>query len=187
VEPVSIEPDTKDWTWVLRRPCPECGFDTAAVPRDQVGALIRKNALAWQDALGRDLDLVRARPSPQRWSALEYGCHVRDVFRRFRQRLTLMLTEDDPVFSNWDQDRTAVEGRYAEQDPATVADELRFAARKLADAFDVVTGPQWRRTGTRDDGARFTVESFGRYLLHDPVHHLHDVTIGFETLAGTGR
>jgi len=22
-----IMPDTKDWTWVLRRACPECGFD----------------------------------------------------------------------------------------------------------------------------------------------------------------
>jgi hypothetical protein len=68
-----------------------------------------------------------------------------------------------------------------------VADELQFAASKLADAFDVVTGPQWRRTGRRDDGATFTVESFGRYLLHDPVHHLHDVTAGFAALAGSGR
>jgi hypothetical protein len=25
---MTIVPDTKDWTWVLRRPCPECGFDT---------------------------------------------------------------------------------------------------------------------------------------------------------------
>ena len=26
-----ITPDTKDWTWVLERPCPECGFDPATV------------------------------------------------------------------------------------------------------------------------------------------------------------
>jgi hypothetical protein len=25
---VTIIPDTKDWTWVLDRPCPECGLDT---------------------------------------------------------------------------------------------------------------------------------------------------------------
>jgi hypothetical protein len=29
--------------------------------------------------------------------------------------------------------------------------------------------------GFRSDGAQFTVESFGRYLLHDPIHHLWDV------------
>src|SRR4051794_791858 len=31
VTPEPVEPDTKDWTWVLDRPCPECGFDPAAV------------------------------------------------------------------------------------------------------------------------------------------------------------
>jgi hypothetical protein len=39
-----------------------------------------------------------------------------------------------------------------------------------------VTGSQWQRTGRRSDGASFTVETFARYLIHDPVHHLYDVT-----------
>jgi hypothetical protein len=39
-----------------------------------------------------------------------------------------------------------------------------------------VTGAQWERTGRRSDGARFTVETFARYFIHDPVHHLYDVT-----------
>ena len=25
-----VPPDTKDWTWVLERPCPDCGFATFA-------------------------------------------------------------------------------------------------------------------------------------------------------------
>ena len=29
--------------------------------------------------------------------------------------------------------------------------------------------------GSRSDGAHFSVDSFARYLIHDPVHHLHDV------------
>ena len=28
---MTIIPDTKDWTWVLQRSCPECGFDTQSV------------------------------------------------------------------------------------------------------------------------------------------------------------
>jgi hypothetical protein len=46
----------------------------------------------------------------------------------------------------------------------------------LAERFDAVTAGEWLRTGLRSDGARFTVESFGRYLLHDPIHHLWDVS-----------
>jgi len=34
---------------------------------------------------------------------------------------------------------------------------------------------QYGRTGVRSDGAVFTIESFARYFLHDPLHHLWDV------------
>jgi len=30
-EPEQIEPDTKDWTWVLQRPCPECGTTSRTI------------------------------------------------------------------------------------------------------------------------------------------------------------
>jgi Mycothiol maleylpyruvate isomerase N-terminal domain len=87
-----------------------------------------------------------------------------------------MLDENDPTFSNWDQDETAVADRYAEQDPESVGDELVAAASQLADSFAAVRPEQHARPGTRSDGARFTVETFARYLIHDPVHHLWDVT-----------
>jgi len=98
------------------------------------------------------------------------------VFRLYDQRLELMLSQDDPLFPNWDQDETAVADRYAEQDPAEVAAALRRAALAIAGRFEGVTGAQWQRAGRRSDGARFTVETFARYLVHDPVHHLWDVT-----------
>jgi DinB superfamily len=169
-----IAPDTKDWTWVLRQACPDCGLDTRAVPRDRIGAMLRENAAQWADVLARPG--IERRPSPQTWSALEYGCHVRDVFGVFDERLRLMLTETDPLFPNWNQDATAVEGRYDQQDPATVAAELQANAQVIADRFDRVDGQQWDRAGRRSDGAHFTVTSLGRYLVHDPVHHLYDVT-----------
>jgi hypothetical protein len=159
---------------VLRRPCPECGLDTSSVTRADIPAMIRANAGAWREVLAAPGAADRARPDT--WSPLEYGCHVRDVFRLFHVRLGLMLTEDDPLFPNWDQDETAVSDRYGDQDPAEVARQLAVAAGTLADRFAAVGGDQWRRPGRRGDGATFTVETFGRYLVHDPVHHLYDVT-----------
>ncbi len=107
---------------------------------------------------------------------MENGCHVRDVLRLFDQRLSLMLTKDGPQFSNWDQDATAITDRYSEQAPVTVARELATAAGVIAAHFESLAPDQWQRTGSRSDGAHFTVESFARYLVHDPVHHLYDVT-----------
>jgi DinB family protein len=178
-----IEPDTKNWTWVVDRACPECGFDGTGVARADVGRMTRASAAAWRAVLVRPRDEVTARPSDDRWSALEYACHVRDVFRIFDERLALMLSQDGPDFANWDQDETAVTDRYAEQDPAVVSDELDEAATTIADRFDSVAGDQWERTGNRSDGSRFTVESFARYFIHDPVHHLDDVHKGFARLA----
>ena len=114
-------PDDKDWTWVLERPCPECGFDASSVPPESIGALVRANAAAWVQVLARPADELRRRPADDRWAPLEYACHVRDVYLLYRIRLLLMLREDDPLFANWDQDATAVEERYLEQDPAAVS------------------------------------------------------------------
>ena len=121
---------------------------------------------------------ARHRPNDDTWSALEYGCHVRDVFRIFDERLRLMLATDAPQFANWDQDVTAVDDRYDLQDPVMVSDELVAAGTAVAQRWDTVDDDQWQRTGDRSDGSSFTVETFARYFLHDPVHHLHDVAEG---------
>lgn len=169
-----ILPDTKDWTWVVERPCPQCGFDAATFAEREVAGLVRDNAAAWPDVLARPGAMVR--PDGDTWSALEYGAHVRDVFRLFRTRLALMLERDDPIYPNWDQDETAIAERYAEQDPAIVAAELGAAAAALADDLDHVPDDAWSRRGRRSDGAVFTVATFAAYLAHDPTHHLWDVT-----------
>lgn len=171
---MTIAPDTKDWTWVLERPCPQCGFDASSFPATQVPARVRSDLPRWADRLAQ-AD-ARTRPDESTWSPLEYGAHVRDVFRLFRTRLALMLTEDDPLFAGWDQDATAIEDRYDRQDPLVVAAELAAAGEAIAADFERVTGPQWDRPGRRSDGAHFTVDTFARYFIHDPVHHLWDVT-----------
>ena len=169
-----IIPDTKDWTWVLERACPECGFDASTCEVTAVPALIRDNAAAWRSLL--DEGRIKAgRGDETSWSSLEYACHVRDVYRRYRERVRLMLDQDDPLFANWDQDQSAVADRYDEQDPAQVVDDLEAAAEALAAELEAVAGAAWDRPGRRSDGASFTVATLSRYMVHDPIHHAWDV------------
>jgi hypothetical protein len=172
---VTIVPDGKDWTWVLDRSCPECGLDTQSFALAAIPAMLRVNAGQWHALLTGPGD-HRQRPEPAKWSALEYGCHVRDVLRLYDTRLTLMLTVDGPHYLNWDQDASAIDDRYADQDPPYVAAELVSAAGFIAARLAAIAGDQWQRTGYRSDGAAFTVETFARYFIHDPIHHLYDVT-----------
>jgi len=174
-DPGPSMPDDADWTWVLTRPCPDCGFDAAAVEPADVPALLRDAGQRYAAALGRDD--VRARPAEGVWSPLEYTCHVRDVCDVMRGRLEQILAGEGALvqFANWDQDETALTQRYAEQDPAVVGSELVSAAAAVAERYAGVSGDAWSRPGIRSNGSVFSVASLGRYHLHDVVHHLHDV------------
>ena len=169
-----IEPDTKDWTWVLSSPCPECGFDAAAVHHTEVAGHIRTDATDWLARLGEPG--VAERSQPTVWSTLEYGCHVRDVHRIFNHRVQLMLNEDEPRFPNWDQDETAIADDYASQHPATAAGELFDAANVVADTYAGVPADAWSRRGLRSNGSEFTIATIAIYHLHDIVHHAYDVS-----------
>jgi SAM-dependent methyltransferase len=169
----TIEPDTKDWTWVLERRCEECGFDASAFDRRELPHALRTNAQVWLSLLADPGVAVRTRPD--RWSTLEYACHVHDVHQIFSERVSSMLTEDAPHFPNWNQDESAVSGRYADQLPSIIGPTLVAAAYAVGDVYASVPPLSWHRTGIRSDGSEFTVETLGRYHLHDVVHHLHDV------------
>lgn len=171
--PAAPVPDDKDWTWVLDRPCPDCGFVASDWDVPALAGLIRSTTPTWLTALQRDD--VRARPEPATWSVLEYGAHVRDVHRTMRARLELTLTEETPTFANWDQDATALAERYDLQDPTQVAAELADAAEQAAALYDTVTADQRERRALRSNGSEFTVLTLTRYHLHDIVHHLHDI------------
>lgn len=170
---MAITPDTKNWTWVLEQPCPECGFDAAGTAFDEIPARLRASAESWQKVLDRTD--ARQRPDDSTWSALEYACHVRDLCRVYRGRLLLMLETDGAGFADWDQDATAASDRYGEQDPALTAVELAREAEDTAAAFAAVDPGMLGHRGLRSDGSAFTVDSLGRYFLHDAVHHLWDV------------
>ncbi len=169
----AIEPDDKDWTWVLERPCPDCGYDAAALDPGGFAGRVRADAAFWTGVLADPR--AGDRPAPAVWSPTEYGCHVRDVHRVFAARIEQMLTEDDPLFANWDQDATAVAERYDLQDAAQVLPDLLAAAETVAAWYDRVAHDAWQRPGRRSNGSVFTLDSLGRYHLHDLVHHRWDV------------
>jgi SAM-dependent methyltransferase len=162
-----------DWTWVLDRACDECGFDAGAFDRHEIPRALRRNAQVWFALLADPAAGERTRAD--RWSTLEYAGHVHDVHQIYHDRVSQMLAEDDPLFENWDQDRAAIDGRYAAQLPSIVGPTLVAAAYAMSDLYDSVPPLSWHRRGRRSDGHEFTVESLARYQLHDVVHHLHDV------------
>lgn len=179
--PPAAQPDDKDWTWVLERPCRDCGLDASTVSTAEVARLNRRCAETWFELLNTHPE-VNQRPQSDVWSPLEYGCHVRDVFKLFTHRLDLLLRQNHPEFEDWNPNITATELRYDLADPAVVAQEVLDAGIALSERFASVQPHQQQRMGQRSDGARFTVATFARYEIHDPIHHLWDVGVNPTTL-----
>lgn len=171
---MSITPDTKDWTWVLAERCPQCGFTASEVPLEAIASTALTIQPVWEQVL--QSPHVAVRPAPQVWSPLEYGAHVADVLKIMRERLELMLAQDNPGFANWDQDQAAIEGKYGDRTPHSVLAELTENLTQFCTAFGAVEPTQQDRTGMRSNGSAFTVLTLGQYALHDLIHHVWDVT-----------
>lgn len=170
---MDIIPDEKDWTWVLERSCPDCGFTASKATPATAATMLPAVLPRWQSALRRPD--VEVRPEQGTWSVLEYSAHVRDVFEVFTARLELMLRENNPTFANWDQDQAAIDGNYPALDPEVVSRELVQNGLDAAAAYGAVAEEHWDRHGLRSNGAAFTVVTLTGYFLHDVVHHLHDI------------
>ena len=69
----------------------------------------------------------------------------------------MVLATDDPTFANWDQDATAVQERYADPDPVTVAGELDVALARLLGQIASVQPGDRDRPALRSNGSRFTM------------------------------
>jgi hypothetical protein len=128
---------------------------------------------------------VRIRPSPRVWSALEYACHVRDVFLAQRERVYLTLVEEGPSFARMYRDERVILARYAAEDPNDVGRELKLAADMLAWAFEGLDAAQWERRCIYNfpEAREQTVLWLGRHSVHEGEHHLRDVDAALRSAA----
>lgn len=171
-----IDDHEPDWLHiVVEERCAECDLEASTVPRASLPDALGVAATAWVELLTTtaDPDLHR-RLGGGGWTALEYGAHVRDVFRVFDERLHRILTEHEPELGWWDHGAAASDERYDEQDPAEVAGVLVANARRFVDHLHDVAADDWERGGVRRGEERFTVDALARFALHEAVHHLHD-------------
>ena len=167
--------------------CEECGFDYDAIDPAEIPVSLRSFAKRYRAPLSRFLpgedgdSVVRQRPAPEVWSALEYAAHVRDVFANYDRWIGQCLTEDGPALEGPGPDELAATGRYNEEDPAVVADAVGANAERLAATVEAVPGDGWDRAGVRR-GEERSVLLMARRAVHEGSHHLLDIGRGLRAV-----
>ena len=157
--------------------CEVCGFVWASVRAEEIASRTQLGA----STIGRDLrvnpDAAVQRPSPERWSMLEYGAHVRDVILHLRERFVIGLVEDEPTFKPLYRDERVALGLYAHDDVEHVARDLEMTSALFARTFAAISPEQLARECryTYPVAATRTLLWMGQQLVHEVEHHLADV------------
>ena len=170
-------------TWIWPQPgwtCEECAFNYDATDPATVSEAMTKVGKRLRAPLTRglkdeDLDAVlRTRPEPDKWSALEYASHIRDVLELNVDRITKVLVEDRITFEAIDPDELVIARDYNGQDPSAVADAIDATAAALAAVLASVPDDGWDRMWVRGD-REFTIDWAARNVKHEVDHHLLDI------------
>jgi hypothetical protein len=161
--------------------CPECGLDYDTISPSDAKVAIRSFPRRYRSAVAGALEddadegLIRRRPEPATWSALEYTVHVADLYEFFAGAFRRMNEQDQPTIDDaWDPDQRVTAEKYNEQDPMAAVDRLDAAAESLAKVLDRVDADGWSRTGTFPWGERDLL-MMTRNAVHEGSHHLRDV------------
>ncbi len=168
-------------------PCEECGFDYESLGSADIPDKVRSFAKRYRAPLtrflpGEDGDaLVRQRPEPDTWSALEYASHIRDVFATYKGWIELIVAEDRPLLEGPAPEELAETREYNGDDPLVVADALAANAESLAVAVEAVPEDGWDRVGLRHDQERSVLLS-ARRAVHEGSHHLLDIGRGLRSV-----
>lgn len=143
---------------------------------EQARSLIEPLPGRYRSALaGMPDHVLRQRPSPEVWSAVEYLCHVRDVFVSHLIRLYRARTEDDPGLEPMFNDLRARRLHYREREVPPTLDELDAAVAGLLEEAARFRPQDWSRTVRRQPGERRTARWLLRNSAHEGIHHLGDL------------
>ncbi len=158
--------------------CDECAYRYDGVAVTEIPDLLVALAGDYRVRLrGAPSTQLRAHPLAATWSALEYGCHVRDVLGVQHERIRRAQVEDCPEFEPMGRDERVTRDRYNRQAPHTVADELGSAAASLAETLRHLDDRAWQRPCVYSWPARSrrTIAWMARHTVHEAIHHRRDV------------
>jgi DinB superfamily len=164
--------------------CEGCGFVWDLVPPAEVVFRIDETANRYRrlllppDRPAGWAERVGTRPAEGVWSPLEYACHVRDVLFVQRDRVFVILVEDEPTFGPMHREERVTLGAYGQEELADVVAQIETAARMLARTLGLLSAAQFERRGIYGypAPASRSLGWVGAQSLHEMLHHLDDIT-----------
>jgi hypothetical protein len=160
--------------------CPECGLDYDTIsPRDAALAVRtfprRYRYILTHFGPDEDVDdVIRRRPAPGAWSALEHAAYAADVLDLLGPALRRISTDANPAITLFDPHRRAQEEAYNQQGLLDVLSRLDTACADLSMTLEYMDPADWSRTGVVEGNQREAID-VARHAVHEGVHHLREI------------
>ena len=115
--------------------------------------------------------LLRRRPSPNKWSAHEHACHLASADEAFLARLDLMLTDPAPYIKYMAPSPEEEAGSLLKTDLDEALDQYARDRARLVKRLRDLSAEDWQRTAEHEEYSRYSVTLMFRQLLtHEMLH-----------------
>lgn len=143
---------------------------------------IKKRAAAFENLesgpkklaeLTKKLDdrVLRRKPAPDKWSAMEVVCHLRDIEKLWADRLVKAAFSEKPAFYMLEVDDLAVKNRYNTQDLGAALKEFARLREDNLRLLRALPAGQWQRSGIHPKRGEITIERIVEIMIgHDQSH-----------------
>jgi DinB superfamily len=114
---------------------------------------------------------LRTPEAPGKWSIAQVLQHLADSDLVWGWRVRLILAQDRPVLTGYDQDLWAERLHYADADAAQALEQLRVLRRGNLALIERATPQDLKRVGVHSERGEESVEYLcGLYAGHDLLH-----------------
>jgi uncharacterized damage-inducible protein DinB len=115
--------------------------------------------------------VLRRKPAPDKWSALEVACHLRDVERLWADRIVKAAFSDKPAFYALDFEALVSKNRYNTQDLGAALKEFARLRADTLCALRALPATQWKRVGIHPKRGEISIERMVEIMIgHDQGH-----------------
>jgi hypothetical protein len=139
-------------------------------------AILRATPDALRHAIdGLTLRELRQPERPDKWSIVQVLQHLADAEIVWAWRMRLILAQDRPVLTGYDQDQWAERLRYADADPRQALEEFTIIRRGNLRLLERATPQDLRRVGVHAERGEESVEHLRRLFAGHDLLHLRQV------------
>ena len=115
--------------------------------------------------------LLKRRPSTNKWSAHEHACHLASCDAPFLARLDLMLTDPAPYIKYMAPSQEEEAGSLLKTDLDEALDQYARGRAQLVKRLKELSAEDWQRTAEHEEYSRYSVTLMFRQLLtHEMLH-----------------